>query len=109
MPRLKLRAGSTFWFEYQGEARHVFLGQEFEIDAKDFPLYEKVARDLVEGTLPSNQPAPTFRDRIVTKAKKVAAAVTGSSFVCSDCGQKFRAQAGLDIHVKNAHKKAVAK
>ena len=52
MARLRLTAISTFWFA--PESRHVPIGGEFEIDASDYPLYEKVSKDVVSGKLPGS-------------------------------------------------------
>jgi hypothetical protein len=108
MPRIVLQAGSTFWFEYGSSSRWVFAGQTFEIDQADFALFEAVAKEIVEGSLPNNP--RKFTERMVTKAREAVSTVvdavsgaTAGKFPCPHCGLTFKAAKGLEIHTKNAH------
>lgn len=106
--RITLRATSTFW--YAPESRHLHRGDEFTISRADFPLYGEVARELVSGDLfPS--PKPNFveqvKHKVVAVAQTVVEAVATeevSKWTCEHCGQGFKAEKGLAIHLKNAHK-----
>lgn len=108
MAMLRLRATSTFWF--YSENRHVYQGEEFDLPAERFPEYELVAKELVSGKLPTGRP-PSFREKLVEKAggavaaAKVALGLADSTdrFICQHCQQVFKAQRGLEIHLRNAH------
>lgn len=113
MAKLTLQAGTTFWFDYPGDqpARHIFPGQPFTIEDKDFALFEVVGTEIVEGKLPA--PKPKLVERV---AAKVAAVLGGSKaekasekIACPECGQVFKAARGLEIHIANAHKELAEK
>lgn len=104
-----LQATSVFWLAR--ENRHVFPGEQFEIERAEFPNFAPVAKHLVSGKLFPDRPAK-FTDRLVEKTKSVlglaapaADSTRSTRFECAECDQVFKAAKGLEIHMKNAHAK----
>jgi hypothetical protein len=110
MSKITLQAGSTFWFDYplNPPARWISIGQPFEIESKDFPLYEAVGKELLNGKLPE-APKP-FAERVAKIAQNLSDVLSGKpkaspdKHPCPHCGTVFTAAKGLEIHLRNAHK-----
>lgn len=113
MAKLTLQAGSTFWFDYPGDQppRYVFPGQTFTIEDKDFALFEVVGTEIVEGKLPT--PKPKLVERVAAKVAQVLGVTKpekpSEKVACPECGQVFKNERGLEIHIGHAHKELAEK